>query len=55
MKSRFPTSKGQAVKLELRFRAKPGAKFKYRYSTDVYDPEWGIIPGEPDRLIRPGP
>ncbi|CAJ1358992.1 unnamed protein product, partial [Effrenium voratum] len=39
---------------DMKFRAKPGAKFKYRYSTDVYDPEWGIIPGEPDRLIRYG-
>ena len=36
----------------LRFRAKPGDKFKYRYSTDVWEPEWGIVPEEKGRLIR---
>lgn len=35
-----------------RFRAKPGDKFKYRYSTDVWEPEWGIVPEEKGRLIR---
>ena len=36
-----------------RFRAKPGAKYTYRYSTDLWEPEWGIIPTQKGRLIRP--
>ncbi|CAK9091709.1 unnamed protein product [Durusdinium trenchii] len=39
---------------DMKFRAKPGDKFKYRYSTDVWEPEWGIIPEEKGRLIRYG-
>jgi len=39
---------------DMKFRAKPGAKYKYRYSTDVWEPEWGIVPTEKGRLIRYG-
>eukprot|EP00438_Fugacium_kawagutii_P003733 Skav234637 [mRNA] locus=scaffold1609:109609:118714:+ [translate_table: standard] len=39
---------------EMKFRAKPGAKYKYRYSTDVWEPEWGIVPTQKGRLIRYG-
>ena len=35
-----------------RFRAKPGAKYTYRYSTDLWEPEWGIVPTQKGRLIR---
>jgi len=31
---------------EYKFRAKPGDKFKYRFSTDVYTPEFGYYPPE---------
>ena len=40
---------------EYKFRAKPGAKYRYRYSTDVWTPEWGVYPNEEKgRLIRYG-
>lgn len=40
---------------EYKFRAKPGAKYRYRFSTDVYTPEWGHFPNEEKgRLIRYG-
>lgn len=40
---------------EQRFRAKPGAKYRYRFSTDVHTPEWGVYPNvEPDRLVKYG-
>eukprot|EP00971_Amphidinium_carterae_P203826 4045203-Amphidinium_carterae.1 len=31
--------------VEYKFRAKPGAKYRYRVATD-YDPEWGTWPPE---------
>eukprot|EP00931_Biecheleriopsis_adriatica_P119686 TRINITY_DN948_c0_g1_i1.p1 TRINITY_DN948_c0_g1~~TRINITY_DN948_c0_g1_i1.p1 ORF type:complete len:413 (+),score=113.29 TRINITY_DN948_c0_g1_i1:29-1240(+) len=40
---------------EYKFRSKPGSKFKYRYSTDVWTPEFGVWPNvEPDRIIKYG-
>lgn len=39
---------------DMKFRAKPGAKYTYRYSTDLWEPEWGIIPTQKGRLIRYG-
>ena len=40
---------------EYKFRAKPGAKYRYRFSTDVWTPEWGHYPNEEKgRLIRYG-
>jgi len=40
---------------EYRFRAKPGAKYKYRTSTDKYTPEFGHWPNEEKgRLIKYG-
>mmetsp|Transcript_36502 Transcript_36502/g.84210 ORF Transcript_36502/g.84210 Transcript_36502/m.84210 type:complete len:386 (+) Transcript_36502:61-1218(+) len=40
---------------EYKFRAKPGAKWRYRYSTDVMTPEFGHYPNEEKgRLIRYG-
>lgn len=40
---------------QYKFRAKPGDKFKYRWSTDKYDPEFGAGNAEcPDRQIKWG-
>lgn len=40
---------------EYTFRAKAGAKYKYRVSTDKYTPEWGHWPPDAEgRLIRYG-
>lgn len=40
---------------EYKFRAKPGDKYKYRFSTDKWTPEFGVWPPEcEDRLIKYG-
>jgi hypothetical protein len=48
----FPFFKWISQPFPLRFRAKPGAKYTYRYSTDLWEPEWGIVPTQKGRLIR---
>lgn len=39
---------------EYKFRAKPGDKFKFVYSTDKYTPEFGCLPEAKGRVIRYG-
>jgi len=53
--SRIARGPTNGTGIEYKFRAKPGAKYRYRASTDVNSPEWGHWPPEAEgRLVRYG-